>query len=100
MKICMNGKSTTRMYFQVGLTRKEESNLSEKKYLSLLHMDQLDMNQSEKNAIFEKQYDGDSIVDVSRDVTEAFDVRFNPTVESIPTVTIIWEPCSGEINEK
>jgi len=69
------------------------------------------LNKNTSMLIFEKQYDGESIVDVSRDVTEAFDTRFNPIVESITcdkygftqgnyTVTIIWEPCRGEINEK
>ena len=34
--------------------------------------------------IFEKEYDGESIYDVQRDVIEAFDARFNPMVTNIP----------------
>ena len=34
--------------------------------------------------IFEKEYDGESIYDVQRDVIEAFDARFNPMVKDIP----------------
>lgn len=34
--------------------------------------------------IFEKEYDGESLYDVQRDVIEAFDARFNPNVEDIP----------------
>lgn len=52
--------------------------------------------------MFEKTYDGESIVDAFRDFSEAFDERFNPTVSEIPqdehgfqlgkfTVTIKWE---------
>lgn len=33
---------------------------------------------------FEKEYDGESIYDVYRDVSEAFDVRFNPILKDIP----------------
>ncbi len=51
--------------------------------------------------ILEKQYDGESIVDMSRDIYEAFDDRFNPVITEIPidkhgfqtgtfTVTITW----------
>lgn len=53
--------------------------------------------------IFKQQYSGESIVDVCRDVWEAFDADFNPLVENIPqdeygiqkgtfTVTVTWEP--------
>lgn len=35
--------------------------------------------------IFENIYDGESIVDVPRDIFESFDPRFNSRVESIPT---------------
>lgn len=58
-----------------------------------------------KKQVFEKSYDGESIVDVNRDVHEAFDERFNPVVKDIPempnfpgfwdgkfTVTVTWEP--------
>jgi hypothetical protein len=52
--------------------------------------------------IFKKEYDGESICDLSRDVSEAFDERFNPAVADIPeiehgfpagtfTVTITWK---------
>lgn len=34
--------------------------------------------------IFNKQYDGESICDVQRDIIEAFDSRFNPLVKDIP----------------
>lgn len=34
--------------------------------------------------IFEKEYDGESIYDVQRDVIEAFDARFNSLVKNIP----------------
>lgn len=30
--------------------------------------------------IFEKNYDGESIIDIVRDVVEAMDVRFNPII--------------------
>jgi hypothetical protein len=51
--------------------------------------------------IFEKEYDGHSIVDMSRDIYEAFDDRFNPEISEVPidkhgfqtgtfTVTITW----------
>jgi hypothetical protein len=53
--------------------------------------------------IFQKHYDGESIVDVSRDVWEAFDADFNEVMGTIPLtewgmhqgrfrVTIEWEP--------
>lgn len=55
--------------------------------------------------VFSKSYDGESIVDMGRDISEACDERFNPIVKTIPempgfpgfwdgkfTVTIIWEP--------
>lgn len=32
---------------------------------------------------FEEKYDGESIVDVSRDVWESFDSRFNPIMETV-----------------
>jgi hypothetical protein len=34
--------------------------------------------------IFEKEYDGESIYDVQRDIVEAFDSKFNPLVIDIP----------------
>lgn len=33
---------------------------------------------------FEKEYDGESIYDVQRDVIESFDAKFNPIVKDIP----------------
>jgi hypothetical protein len=34
--------------------------------------------------VFEKDYDGESIVDLGRDISEAFDERFNPGIAWIP----------------
>ena len=53
--------------------------------------------------LFKKEYDGESIVDIDRDVSECFDTRFNPAAAQIPqdkhgiqqgkfTVQISWEP--------
>lgn len=53
--------------------------------------------------IFHKEYDGESIADVERDVLESFDVRFNPEAEVITLdenyipegrfiVTVQWSP--------
>lgn len=36
--------------------------------------------------IFQKDYDGESICDLSRDISEAFDERFNPLVADIPEI--------------
>jgi len=52
--------------------------------------------------IFSKNYDGESLYDLSRDVHEAFDPRFNDKADGIPVdeygfqkgsfkVTITWE---------
>jgi len=52
--------------------------------------------------IFTKEYDGESLCDVDRDVSEAFDPLFNHRVIDIPvddaemqtghfTITITWE---------
>lgn len=57
--------------------------------------------------IFNKEYDGESIYDVQRDVIEAFDSRFNELVAEIPQdengfqegqfiVTIKWSPFEDE----
>lgn len=43
------------------------------------------MSLSKTVNVFEKEYDGESLYDLSRDVSEAFDVRYNPVVGSIPT---------------
>ena len=56
--------------------------------------------------IFQKDYDGESLYDLSRDISEAFDERFNPTVATIPkdehcfqkgtfTVKVEWKPEGG-----
>jgi hypothetical protein len=52
--------------------------------------------------IFEKVYDGESICDIDRDVSEAFDQRYNPVLKDIPdgpyfpngtfTILITWSP--------
>lgn len=52
--------------------------------------------------IFNKEYDGESIVDLDRDISEVLDSRFNPVVDIIPkdehgfhkgsfVVTVQWE---------
>lgn len=57
--------------------------------------------------IFSKEYDGESICDVSRDVMESFDDRFNPLAANIPVdenyiqegrfvVTVQWTPYEDE----
>lgn len=57
--------------------------------------------------IFHKEYDGESIYDVQRDVIEAFDTKFNPEVADIPQdengfqegqfiVTVKWSPYSED----
>jgi len=51
--------------------------------------------------IFKKTYDGESLYDLGRDVSEAFDEKYNPNMNGISqdehgfmegefTVTIIW----------
>ena len=53
--------------------------------------------------LFKKAYDGESVVDIDRDVSECFDARFNQVAAQIPqdehgiqkgkfTVQITWEP--------
>ena len=34
--------------------------------------------------VFKKEYDGESLYDLGRDIAEAIDVTFNPIVEEIP----------------
>ena len=52
--------------------------------------------------IFEKDYDGESLYDLSRDIAEAFDGDYNPVVDEVPqdeygfqtgtfTVTVTWK---------
>lgn len=54
-----------------------------------------------EHVIFTKQYDGESMVDIDRDITEAFECRFNPNAKVITsdeyglfngtfTVTVTW----------
>lgn len=58
--------------------------------------------------VLKKEYDGESIVDLGRDIYEAFDTEYNPIADQIPvdtygfqkgsfTVSIVWsgepEPC-------
>lgn len=51
--------------------------------------------------VFKKEYDGESIVDLGRDIYEALDTAFNPVIDLIPvdsygfqkgtfTVAIVW----------
>ena len=53
--------------------------------------------------ILDKKYDGESIVDIHRDVSEMFDEEFDPRIETIPRdehnfmkgtfkVTVEWLP--------
>jgi hypothetical protein len=53
--------------------------------------------------IFEKTYDGESIADIDRDVSECFDAQYNSVMVNIPTnkdgfhkgsfvVTVEWIP--------
>lgn len=53
--------------------------------------------------LFEKKYDGESIVDSYRDFSEAFDERFTPEMKAVPSdehgfhkgtfkITIEWTP--------
>lgn len=34
--------------------------------------------------IFEKEYDGESLYDLGRDIHEAFNPAFNPAIDSVP----------------
>lgn len=51
--------------------------------------------------VFKKEYSGESIVDLERDISEALDTTFNPGIDRIPvddygfpkgtfTVAIVW----------
>ena len=53
--------------------------------------------------VFSKDYDGESICDLGRDIIESFDPRFNPLMDEIPqdeygfqngtfTVSVVWTP--------
>lgn len=39
-----------------------------------------------RKTVFEKSYDGESICDLSRNISEAFDKRFNPAIAGIPEI--------------
>lgn len=58
--------------------------------------------------VFKKEYDGESIVDLGRDIYEVFDTEYNPVIDLIPvddygfqkgtfTIAVVWsgepEPC-------
>lgn len=45
--------------------------------------DLLSVNEVKMN-IFEQKYDGESLCDVDRDISEAFDTEFNPMLENVP----------------
>lgn len=47
-------------------------------------LSQEEPKQENQIVLHDKEYDGESIVDVSRDVWEAFDEKFNPEVKKIP----------------
>lgn len=60
---------------------------------------------TEKTELFKKEYDGESIVDLYRDIGECIDGRFNPLAAQIPemenfpgfaagtfTVSVTWTP--------
>lgn len=53
--------------------------------------------------VFKKNYDGESLYDFDRDLSECIMAEYNPIIENIPTdehgfhkgtfkVTIVWEP--------
>ena len=55
---------------------------------------------------FEKDYDGEDLYDLERDIIESFDEKFNPIVKKIPQtkdgfqkgifkVTVEWNPEGG-----
>lgn len=59
----------------------------------------------EPRELFSKVYDGESIVDLGRDIHEAFDVRFNPAMAQVTEMksspgflsgkfklVLMWEP--------
>lgn len=45
--------------------------------------------------LYRKDYDGESIVDMGRDLSECFDPRFNPIVEEIPPMESTPDFMSG-----
>jgi hypothetical protein len=59
-----------------------------------------DLEEFEDVEIFRKSYDGESLYDLSRDIEECFDPRFNENVKQIPSgddflcesfeVIVIW----------
>lgn len=53
--------------------------------------------------IFEKEYDGESLYDLDRDISETINSEYNPIVKNIPQdeygiqtgtfkVTVVWSP--------
>lgn len=53
------------------------------------------LQEEEPKILFCKDYDGESLVDLSRDITEAFDERFNPAFAGIPEMEESPGFCSG-----
>lgn len=60
---------------------------------------------TKETELFRKEYDGESIVDMNRDVSECLDSDFNPILKDIPdmegtpdfwggkfVVTVTWKP--------
>lgn len=48
--------------------------------------------------IFEKDYDGESLYDLGRDVNESLEPRFNPVVDSIPTDDLGFQIGTFKVN--
>lgn len=60
--------------------------------------------------VFKKEYDGESIVDLDRDISEAFVTVFNPIIDLIPVdahgfqkgtfaVSIVWSEETNHDNQ-
>lgn len=58
---------------------------------------------SKGKIVFEKDYDGESLYDLGRDIAECFDGEYNPIIGEIPTdehglqlgnftVMVLWTP--------
>lgn len=67
----------------------------------------MDLGSNNMKTTFHKEYDGENICDVARDIMESFDDRFNPEVKDIPVdenfiqegrfiVTVQWTPYEDE----